>query len=461
VGNVDTELLPRNIEAERAVLGAVFIDPNAIYRIGSIVNADDFHDERHARIYQVMHSLSTAGSGIDLLTVFDVLERENKNADGAYLAELANTVPTSLHAEHYARLVANYATRRRLIAAAAIIAKEAYDTATNDPLGAAHRALLDVGRNGDGGLRSITEAASSFYDQVEYWSGHPLEFGQVRGLSSGIPSLDYMTEGLQPSDLILLAGRPGMGKSAFGFEIGRRVAKGGAFVALFSLEMPREKVVARWASAISGIDSNRIKRGICPDKHRNTYAAPAYVSPAELGRYLAAVAEINGLPLAIDDSPAPSGDDIRSRSLALANRAGPLGLVIVDHTGLMRSQGKAGENSAKTEGRKSQQMKQLAKELRCPVILVQQLSRAVEARENKRPGLSDLRDSGEHEQNADIVIALYRESYYKAMTEGSKGDMSVEVLCLKHRDGAAYRSRNLRYDRKLSRFDEWTDEEEL
>ena len=453
---VERQLPPNNLEAEEALLGALLVDPDAIHRVAATVSATDFYREANGWIYKAIHDLGSAGKPSDLLAVSDLLERRGqlKTAGGmAQLTLLINAVPTSLHADHYADLVSSYAIRRRLIEAAQRITAKAWDTNSQDPISYAHKALLSVGNGHRGGLRSIAEAAGRLYDQIEYWAANPLKYGEVRGLSTGLPSVDALTEGLLATDLVLLAARPSMGKSALAFDIARRVAAQNRSVAVFSLEMSTEKVLMRWASAMSQVNTRRVKRGICPDNFKGRQ--DLYVSSDELGEYLKRVDEAQQLSAYIDDEPALTASQIRARSLAAAQRLGSLALVVVDHSGLMKGERESGENSVKVEGRKSQRMKELAKELRCPVLLVQQLNRGVESRQNKRPRLNDLRDTGEHEQNADIVLALYRDSYYKEYEKGSRKDLDLEVLCLKHRDGAAGVKRVLRYERELSRFTEW------
>lgn len=457
---VTEDLRPRSIEAEEAVLGALLIDGAAIHRVEPLLRSRDFYRESYGWVYAVMLSLSRNGQPIDLLTVTDLLEKRNqlKGVGGAAgLINLGNTVPTSVHAEHYARIVANNSLRRRLIAASTEIAKVAYDQQSGDPLADAYSALMDVAGDVNlGGLRPISEAAAEFYDHVETWVNNPLPYGGVRGLSTGMPTVDGVTDGLPRGELVIIAGRPSMGKSALGFEIGRRVAEKKK-VALFSLEMNRAGILERWAAAIAQVDPRRVRRGVCPEKARNTYIAKKYISEDEAGRYIRAIAELNQLPVHIDDTAGLTADDIRARSLALVNKEGPLDLVVVDHCGLMRADRVAGENGARTEGRKSQRMKELAKELGCSVILLVQLSRAVEARTNKRPIMADLRDSGEHEQNADIILGLYRDGYYTKAEPGSRKDLEMEVLLLKHRSAPAGDSCPVRYERELSRFTEWVD----
>jgi len=452
---------PHNLDDERAVLGSILIDPSAIHRVSNILHGPgDFHDQRHQWIYKAMLDLNSGGAAINELTVHDVLERRKQAMKMSYTGELVQSTPTSLHAEHYARIVADYADRRRLIKAAGDIARTAYDTAQPDPIPFAHKRLMDLGNGAsEGGLVSVAAASSAFYDQVEAWSKEPLDFGQVRGLATHMDSLDHLVGGMDPGTLVMMAGRPSMGKSALALEIGRRVGMvGGKNVAIFELEMTTQSILMRWASAISGVESRKVQRGVCPTRYEGQPAAAYYVNAEEMGRYADAMGQLSRHEnILIDATPALSAAQIRARAIQKAHQRGKLDLVIVDHTTIMKSESRFNGNTAKSEGYKSQVMKDLAKELACPVLLVQQLSRATEARQKKWPTLADLRDSGEHEQNADVVLGLYRESYYKEKVKGSREDLELEILGLKSREGPTAKV-TVRYERHLHRFTEFTKE---
>jgi len=401
--------------------------------------------------------LARAGIEPDTLTVWEVLQRHKRDTGPGYLIGLVNETPTSIHAEHYARIVADYADRRRWIVAAGEIARAAYDTKRNNIHAIANKQILGIGQRDGGGLVPTSTAISPLYDQVEAWSKEPLGFGEVRGLATHLPSLDHLLGGMERGTLLMLAGRPSMGKSALALEIGRRVAmKGGGTVAIFSLEMTRQAILMRWASAMSQVESRKVKRGVCPEKYRGQKAESYFVNDDEMARYVKAMAELSSVHyLLIDDSPALTAAQIRARCLHKAHQIGRLDLIIVDHTTIMGSQDHYRGNAAKTEGAKSQQLKDLAKELDCPILLVQQLSRATEGRTKKHPTLGDLRDSGEHEQNADVVLGLYRESYYKSsVIPGTEKDLELEVLGLKSREGPTAKVR-IRYERHLHRFTEF------
>lgn len=451
-------LPPHSAEAERGLLGSILIDPLALHKVTPILaGCTDFYDQRHQWIYKAMVDLTKGGVQPDTLAVWDVLERRKQDIQSSYLTGLVSETPTSMHAEHYARIVADYGQRRRLIGAATAMTKAAYDVRHANPVALAHKQLMGLDRDTGSGLVAVPAAIGDLYDQIEAWSQHPLGFGEVRGLATHIKSLDHLLGGMERGTLLMLAGRPSMGKSALALEVGRLVAMtGGATVAIFELEMTKQAILMRWGSAMSEVESRKVKRGVCPDKYRDKPAASYFVSDEEMARYMHAMAELSMCKnLLIDDTPALTAQQIRARCLHKAHELGRLDLVIVDHTTIMGDDSNYRGNTAKAEGAKSQQLKDLAKELDCPVLLVQQLSRATEGRSDRRPTLADLRDSGEHEQNADVVLGLYRESYYKNnVIPGSEIDLDLEVLGLKSREGPTAKIR-LRYERHLHRFTEW------
>lgn len=457
---VITDIPPVNIDAEEAVLGAILINPDAIVQVAPALSGPgDFTSDRGA-IYKAMLDLHAAGRDLDAVTLFDLLEKRGHlqgNKGLARLTKLIEAVPSSLHAEDYAELVASYAVRRRIINAAGDVAKEAYNLKSADPVGYMQARVLEVATAQEKQTPPLRDIVGHYYDQVEQWANNPLEIGEVRGLDLGLPSVNQLVDGVDRG-LIMLAGRPSMGKSALAFELARRVAESGGRVVLFSLEMAAEAVVGRWASAISGVQTRKARRGVCPRHHRGKPAAQGYITSADLTAYMEALGTIDGYRhLYIDDASSLSASDIRARALQKANLWGGLELVVVDHTGYIKSDRMHGENSAQTEGRKSRILKQLGKgDLGCPVLQVQQLNRNVEQRDNKRPQLSDLRQTGEHEENADVVLAVYRESYYlerEGKPVPSHEQNRIELIGLKNREGPTG-TRFLYYDRTISRFGE-------
>ncbi len=451
-------LPPNAIDAEKAVLGAMLIDADMRYRVAGIVQPGDFYLKRHEHIYRTLLGLN--GDGTDIVLVSDALEAAGHLAEcggQSYLSELVEACAWSSNAEQYAAIIAERAQRRHLVTAAQAITQKAYDLDSTDPLSLAHRLIMDIPtRNDGGGLVGMAEAVSTLYDKIEAWAREPLDFGEVRGLATEIPSLDHLIGGLEPGWLMLICARPMVGKSALAFEIARRNGEKGRRIAIFSLEMPRSDILLRWASCLSGVETRKVKRGPCPEKYQGTQSASAYLTEKELQDYIRAMAKTARYSSVwIDDSGQLSALDIRARAIRQAHAVGGLDLVIVDHSGLMIGDGQNGEGVSKVEGRKSNAMRALAKELSCPVILVQQLNRSSEMRSDKHPSLSDLRDSGEHEQNAHVVLGLYRESAYKQMLPGTTDDMSLEVMTLKHREGPSGKRVTLRYERNLHRFSEF------
>jgi replicative DNA helicase len=456
-------LPPYSEEAEKAVLGAGLIDPEQLAGLAATLAPEDFYLERHRTIFACMLELER--SGLDFVTLTDTLEQRGqleKVGGRAAVQLLLDQLPAAIHAEHYARLVSDYAVRRRVQDLCLKTYKAAWPSAglsCEELLSEANRGLMEItARRLAGGAVTAGQAASALYDQVEYWAQHPLAYGEVRGLSTGIPSLDSLTGGLRPGTLVLIAARPSVGKSGLAFEMARRVARRGGRVLIFSLEMTAEEIMARWASAISGVPSDRLERGLCPQEQRGSKAGAYYASEEDLEAYAQALVEITEYRHVVVDARAGlTAAQIRATALMHARKLDGLDLVILDHTGLIHEErGDRRDHAAKREGRKSQAMKELAKEVGAPVVLVQQLSRTTEIRHNKRPVLSDLRDSGEHEQNADIVVGLYCEACYETGTPpGDRKREELALLCLKHRNGAAQTQVIVRYEREISRFSEW------
>lgn len=448
-------LMPHNLDAERATLSCILVDPSVLFRVRPILQPAHFFDDRHRLIYEAMCACDPAPA--DLLIVQDALDRTGRLAKAggeAYLAALLGVMPVPVYAEHYAKLVADSATRRDLIGIAGQIAAQAYVEPADEALAGAHKLLLDVSASGHGGgLVPVSQIASELYDRVEAWANNPLEYGQTRGLATGIPSLDHLVGGLYPGWLVMVAARPGVGKSALCFEVARRVGRRGESVAVFSLEMPKLDVLARWASAESQVETRKLRRGVCPAKYLGTSNADFYITDDELGRYTVALSSLAAMDnVFIDDTASLSCAEIRARAMRLAQKRGGLDLVVVDHTTIIKSDAVGNESTAKIEGRKSDMLRALAKELACPVMLVQQLNRGAEGRTVKEPSLADLRDSGEHEQNAHVVLGLYRESYYKP---NFLNDTDLEILALKNREGPSGMKVKVRYERNLSRFTEY------
>ena len=441
-------LPPQNVEAEQSVLGSLLIDRDAIIRIAPFLRPEDFYRESHAQIYQAILDLFERREPADFVTLCDALERRNQleGVGGpAYITSLINAVPTSIHVEHYAHIVELAALRRRLIDAAGQIARLAYeeDREIDDVIDRAEALLFDVTeRRQRGDLVPLKRLLSSYYDRLEYLQQHREE---MIGLPTGFIDLDRLLGGLQRSDLVIIAGRPGMGKTSFGLSIAQNAAvKHKAVVAYFTLEMSGEQLAQRLISAETGIDSRRLM--------------VADIHDLEWDRLVKATGDLSETLLFVDDTPSPTPLEIRSKCRRLAAEY-DLDLVIIDYMQLMAG-GVRSENRQQEISYISRSLKGLARELRVPVVALSQLSRAVEARQDKRPVLSDLRESGSIEQDADIVLFIYREEAYDELTDRRN---IADIIVAKHRNGPTGQI-SLRFAKEQTRFmdlDTFHDDESL
>jgi replicative DNA helicase len=428
-------LPPHNLEAEQSMLGSLLIDRDAIIRVASTVKSDDFYSAANGAIYQAILDLYNRREPTDLVTLTDELARRDRleQIGGvAYLSTLLTVVPTSVHVEYYGRIVERTATLRRLISAGTAIVGIGYneDGDLEDALDRAERALFDVSqRRSTKDFQTIAEVLDRFFDQIDYLQQHR---GEVVGVGTGYSDLDTLTGGLQKSDLIIIGARPSVGKSAFMLGI----AHGAAIlhakrVAYFSLEMSAEQLVQRLLSTETGVDSHRLRLGQIDDN--------------EWDRISRAFGRLAEAQIYIDDSAGLSMMDLRSKTRRLQAEHG-LDLVIIDYLQLM--QGRRSENRVQEISEISRGLKGLARELNIPVIAAAQLSRSLETRADKRPLLSDLRESGSIEQDADIVMFIHREEVYNPESE-RKG--IAEIIVAKHRNGPVG-SINLRFFDRTARF---------
>src|SRR5215217_5588502 len=428
-------LPPHNIEAEQSVLGSLLIDRDAVIRIASYVKPDDFYISANGRVYQAILDLYNRREPTDFVTLSDELERKGQ-LDGiggiGYLSSLLNAVPTAVHVEYYGRIVERTATLRRLIDAGTRIVGIGYreDGALEDALDAAERALFEVSqKRTTRDFVSIAEVLDRFFDQIEYLQQHR---GDVVGVPTGFADLDQLTGGMQRSDLIILAARPSMGKSALALGLAYGAAvQHGKTVGIFTLEMSAEQLVQRLLSTETGVDSHRLRLGQIDD-HEWDRISRAFGRLAEAQIY-------------IDDSAAVSVMELRSKARRLQAERG-LELLVVDYLQLM--QGRRSENRVQEISEISRGLKGIARELNIPVIALSQLSRAVETRADHHPLLSDLRESGSIEQDADVVMFIFREEIYDENTE-NKGIAEISVA--KHRNGPVGKV-NLRFFQKTARF---------
>jgi replicative DNA helicase len=413
-------LPPQNIEAEQSVLGSLLIDPDAVTRVASILKASDFYRESHKLIYQAIQNLHERDEAADFITVSDELARQGQLEEvggASYLTYLINAVPTSVHAEYYAHIVERTAILRRLIEAASQIGNLAYEEAddVDDVLDRAEQILFGISeRRITRDLIPLRQLLGDYFERIEYLSQHQ---GELFGVPSGFNDLDKLLGGFQRSDLIILAGRPSMGKTSLALSMGLNAAKKyDQKVAIFSLEMSCEQLVQRFISAETGIDSQRLRAGLVADH--------------EWPKFIQATGLLSELSIFIDDTPALSILEMRTKARRLASEHS-LDLIIVDYLQLMRGSGRF-ENRVQEVSDISRGLKALARELNIPVLALSQLSRAVEARQDKRPMLSDLRESGSIEQDADVVMFVYREDMYDENTDKKN---IAEISIAKHRNG--------------------------
>jgi len=429
-------LPPQNVEAEQSVLGSLLIDRDAIIRIAPFLRPEDFYRESHAQIYQAILDLFEQRQPADFITLCDLLERRGHlEAVGgpAYITSLLNAVPTSIHVEHYAHIVELAALRRRLIDAAGKIARLAYeeDREIDDVIDRSEACLFEVTeRRQAGDLVPLRRILDSYYDRVEYLQQHRDE---LVGLPTGFVDLDRMLGGLQRSDLVIIAARPGVGKTSFALNIAQHAAlKSRAVIAFFTLEMSGEQLVQRLISGETGIDSRRLMT--------------ADIQDIEWERFAKATGDLSETLIFVDDTASPTPLEIRSKCRRLAAEY-DLDLVIIDYLQLM-SGGTRIENRQQEISYISRSLKGLARELHVPVVALSQLSRAVESRQDKRPILSDLRESGSIEQDADIVMFIHREEVYDELTDRRN---IADIIVAKHRNGPTGQI-SLRFAKEQTKF---------
>ncbi|QQS19548.1 replicative DNA helicase [Candidatus Saccharibacteria bacterium] len=417
------EPLPQNIEAEASLLGAVLIDTDAIIKIADRITPDDFFDARHARIYEALRALYEKRSAIDVLTLADQLKGNGfleMVGGSSYLTELTNFVPTAAHVEQYADIVAQKALRRRLISASAEMADLGRDEskALQELIEEAEARLFAVSQQHV--KQSVVSLESVLADSFERLDDLHKDKNKLRGVPSGYRDLDNILAGFQRSDLFIIAARPSMGKTAFVLNLAHKVATlAKESVLIFSLEMSKEQLVDRLLAMESGVDAWALRTGKLTDD--------------DFERLGEAMGTLSEAKIFIDDSPGITVSDLRTKSRREAHTQ-KLGLIVVDYLQLMSGGGKYSNEGNRVQeiSEISRGLKGIARELNVPVIALSQLSRSVESRNPKIPQLSDLRESGSIEQDADVVAFLYREDYYEPESERKN---IMDVLIKKHRNG--------------------------
>ena len=418
---------PQNVDAELSVLGAAVTNKEAAIKATDVLQAAEFYREGNAVVFEAINNLIFHNQNVDVLTVTEELRRMGQldNVGGvSYVTDLPNHLVSSLDVERHAQIVLEKARLRRLILAADTIAGEAYagEGEVTDIVDAAERRILEVAK--DERRQEMTAIGEIVQGQLDDIANKYTNKSGITGLPTGFSGFDNITSGLQPSDLILVAARPSMGKTALTLNIAQHVAlKEHKNVAFFSLEMSQEQLGLRMICSTALVDSQKLRTG-------------RITSQDEWSRIMQAATALYDAPLFIDDTPGITVAEMRSKARRLQAEKG-LDLIIVDYLQLMQgSQGRRqAENRQQEISEISRSLKSLERELKVPVIALSQLSRSVESRQVKRPMLSDLRESGSLEQDADIVAFLYREGYYQQEIEDSSKNIT-EVIIAKHRNGA-------------------------
>ncbi|WP_091898618.1 replicative DNA helicase [Marinilactibacillus piezotolerans] len=421
-------LPPQNIEAEQSVLGSILLNPEALISAMEYIESEDFYRRAHQLIFQTMVDLSERNEAIDVITIADRLESKNQLEDiggTPYLADIATTVPTAANVEYYSKIVEERSILRRLIQTATEIASRGYEESSNLPnlLDEAERKILEVSeKRSRSGFVNIETVLRETINNIDELFQNDEE---ITGISTGYKALDQMTAGLHEDELIILAARPGVGKTAFALNVAQNIGtKTDETVAIFSLEMGAEQLVNRMLCAEGTINASNLRTGKLTEE--------------EFTKLFVAMGSLSKANIYIDDTPGIRTAEIRAKCRRLKQERGSLGLVVIDYLQLIEGTGRESRQQEVSEI--SRQLKKLAKELSVPVVALSQLSRGVEQRQDKRPILSDLRESGSIEQDADIVAFLYRDDYYRSDGDEDEpepvDDNVVEVILEKNRSGA-------------------------
>jgi len=424
------QIPPQDIEAEQAVLGAIFLEADSIIDAMEIIEPQDFYRRSHQIIFQAMIQLNDRNESIDLITLKAEIEKSNSLEDIGgltYLTELSQASPSAASIAYYAKIVDDKATLRNLIQTASRIVTKGFeqDEDVQSIVDQAEKSILEVSeKRNSNGFQSIADVLNRTIENIDQLAQNNEE---ITGLPTGYAALDKMTAGLQKEELIILAARPAVGKTAFALNIAQNVGtKTDRSVAIFSLEMGAESLVNRMLCAEGSIEASHLRTG--------------QLSEEEWRNLIVAMGSLSNASIYIDDTPGIKISEIRARCRKLAQEKGNLGLILIDYLQLIEGTGR--ENRQQEVSEISRQLKKLAKELKVPVIALSQLSRGVEQRQDKRPVLSDIRESGSIEQDADIVAFLYRDDYYQREGDEEDGGEEpqnnnvIEVIIEKNRSGA-------------------------
>jgi replicative DNA helicase len=435
---------PQSIEAEQSVLGGLLLDNSAWDRAGDLLTDSDFYRFEHRLIYAAIGNMVNAAKPADVITVFEQLQSLGKAEECGglvYLNALAQSVPSAANLRRYAEIVRERAILRKLIAASDDIATTAFNPQGRPVaqiLDEAEGKIFKIGEEGSRarqGLKSMDALIVQLIDRVNELHENGAE--EVTGVRTGFYDLDRMTAGLQPGDLVVLAARPSMGKTAFALNIAEHVAVNeGLPVVVFSMEMGASQLALRMVGSLGRIDQQHLRTGALRDD--------------EWGRLTEAVDKLGKVSMYIDESPALNPSELRARARRQARQCGKLGLIVVDYLQLMSGSSSSEENRATVLGEISRGLKALAKELQCPVMALSQLNRSVESRTDKRPMMSDLRESGAIEQDADVIMFIYRDDYYTK--DASKEPGIAEIIIGKQRNGPVGTIK-LTFLKPLTKFD--------
>jgi replicative DNA helicase len=420
---------PHSVEAEQSLLGGLLLDNQAFDKIADLVSAEDFYRDDHRRLYRHLSKLIGEGKPADVVTVAESVEAsEDKDRTGgpAYLGSLAQNTPSALNIRRYAELVRERAVQRRLAQVATEIAETALSPLGKDVhqlLDEAETRIMEVGdkgQRGTQGFEQIQPVLARVFERIDHLF-HQENKSDVTGVPTGFIDLDEKTAGLQPGELVIVAGRPSMGKTALALNFAEHVAvKNGIPVAVFSMEMGATQLAMRLLGSIARVDQHKMRTGRLNDE--------------EWSRLSSAMGDLHNAPIYIDETGALNSLELRTRARRMHRQSGKLGLVVVDYLQLMSAAGGSqGENRATEISEISRSLKALAKELACPVIALSQLNRALETRTDKRPMMSDLRESGAIEQDADLILFIYRDEVYFPEKIESRG--IAEVIIGKQRNG--------------------------
>lgn len=409
---------PHSIEAEKSILGSMLLSRSAVEQAMETLRGEDFYLARHQDIFDAIRSLYERGEAVDSVTVIDALDRAGKLAAAGgvmYITELSLFVPSAANAAHYIRIVEERSVMRQLIEASSAIASDAFsgEKSLEQILDDAERAIFNISmKKTSDTMVHIRETLMACYNRV----GELMKLnGALTGVTTGFRDLDELTSGLQPSDLVIIAGRPSMGKTAFALNLAQNAAiKGKKTVCLFSLEMSREQLVQRMLCSDSGVNMQSVRTGS--------------ISDMDLVKIATSLDPLSKADIYIDDSPGCGVAEIRSKCRRLKSRTG-LDMIVIDYLQLMQTSGKH-DNRVLEISETTRKLKIMARELNVPVILLSQLSRGPEQRSDHRPVMADLRESGAIEQDADVIMLLYRPAVYD-----QSDDNTTEVIVAKHRNG--------------------------